>query len=110
MGMDLVLYGTLGLEVLGILICLGAFAKSLKKYKDMKEAYKEYKDNIDELINDYIGDGVFKTSEEVDKEQLMFSMDFMMYCEKKEVKKEIIKMVLGVVVMLMFVLRTLSFM
>ena len=74
MSMDLVLYGTLGLEVFMVLFGFRKIVEALVNLKDVKEGYKEYSKNIETLIKDMKADGLYKEDEEVDVDKLLFAM------------------------------------
>ena len=63
MSMDLVLYGTLGLEVFMVLFGFRKIVNALVNLKDVKEGYKEYSKNIETLIKDMKADGLYKEDE-----------------------------------------------
>lgn len=106
MNMDLMIYGSLILEVLGILICLKEFFERLIQYKNDKRYYIEYKNNIDSLISDMVNDGYYKTKEEVDINKLIFAMEIQITDSKKAIKKPII----GLIIMIIFLIRTITIM
>ena len=105
MGMDLVLYGTLGLEVLMVLFGFKKIVNALVYLKNTKECYKEYSQDIEVLIKDMKADGLYKEDEEVDADRLLFSMKLQLANAKFEVWKCIIPTLFVVP----FLIKTLTF-
>lgn len=107
MSMDLVLYGTLGLEVLGLIIGLLATIKALIHFYYSKKYYKEYstETGLKQLIFDMKTDGIYKEDEEVDTDRLLFSMKLQLANAKFEVWKCIIPTLFVVP----FLIKTLTF-
>ena len=106
MGMDLVLYGTLGLEVLIVLFGFKNIVYALVNLKDVKEGYKEYSKNIETLIKDMKGDGLYEEDEEVDVDKLLFAMNLQL----ANAKFEVWKCVITTLFIIPFLIKTLSFM
>lgn len=106
MSMDLMLYGTLGLEVLMVLFGFKKIVNALVYLKNTKECYKEYSQDIETLIKDMKADGLYKEDEEVDVDRLLFSMKLQLANAKFEVWKCIIPTLFVVP----FLIKTLTFM
>ena len=106
MSMDLVLYGTLGLEVFMVLFGFRKIVNALVNLKDVKEGYKEYSKNIETLIKDMKADGLYKEDEEVDVDKLLFAMNLQL----ANAKFEVWKCVITTLFIIPFLIRTLSFM
>ena len=88
--MSLVLYGTLGLEVFMVLFGFRKIVNALVYLKDVKEGYKEYNQNIETLIKDMKGDGLYEEDEEVDVDKLLFAKKLQLADARFEEKKCII--------------------
>ena len=106
MGMDLVLYGTLGLEVLIVLFGFKNIVYALVNLKDVKEGYEEYSKNIETLIKDMKGDGLYEEDEEVDVDKLLFAMNLQL----ANAKFEVWKCVITTLFIIPFLIKTLTFM
>lgn len=106
MSMDLVLYGTLGLEVLIVLFGFKNIVYALVNLKDIKECYKEYNQNIETLIKDMKADGLYKEDEEVDVDKLLFAMNLQL----TDAKFEVWKSVITTLFIIPFLIKTLTFM
>ena len=105
MGMDLVLYGTLGLEVFMVLFGFRMIINALVNLKDVKEGYKEYSKNIETLIKDMKADGLYKEDEEVDADRLLFSMNLQL----ADAKFKVWKCIIATLIIVPFLIKTLSF-
>ena len=106
MSMDLVLYGTLGLEVFMVLFGFRKIVNALVNLKDVKEGYKEYSKNIETLIKDMKADGLYKEDEEVDVDKLLFAMKLQL----ANAKFEVWKCVITTLFIIPFLIKTLTFM
>ena len=106
MNMDLVLYGTLGLEVFMVLFGFRMIINALVNLKDVKEGYKEYSQDIEMLIRDMKADGLYKEDEEVDADRLLFSMKLQL----ADAKFEVWKCVIPTLFIIPFLIKTLTFM
>ena len=106
MSMDLVLYGTLGLEVLIVLFGFKNIVYALVNLKDVKEGYEEYSKNIETLIKDMKADGLYKEDEEVDVDKLLFAMNLQL----TDAKFEVWKCVITTLFIIPFLIKTLTFM
>ena len=106
MSMDLVLYGTLGLEVLGLIIGLLATIKALIHFYYSKKYYKEYstETGLKQLIFDMKTDGIYKEDEKVDIDRLLFSMELQLTDSKKQVWEGII----AIIIMVLFLVKTIN--
>ena len=105
MSMDLVLYGTLGLEVFMVLFGFRMIINALVNLKDVKEGYKEYSKNIETLIKDMKADGLYKEDEEVDVDKLLFAMKLQL----ADAKFEVWKCVIPTLFVVPFLIKTLTF-
>ena len=105
MSMDLVLYGTLGLEVFMVLFGFRKIINALVNLKDVKEGYKEYSKNIETLIKDMKADGLYKEDEEVDVDKLLFAMKLQL----ADARFEFWKCVIPTLFIIPFLIKTLSF-
>ena len=105
MSMDLVLYGTLGLEVFMVLFGFRKIVEALVNLKDVKEGYKEYSKNIETLIKDMKADGLDKEDEEVDVDKLLFAMKLQL----ADAKFEVCKCVIPTLFVVPFLIKTLTF-
>ena len=105
MSMDLVLYGTLGLEVFMVLFGFRMIINALVNLKDVKEGYKEYSKNIEMLIKDMKADGLYKEDEEVDSDRLLFSMKLQL----ADAKFKVWKCIIATLIIVPFLIKTLSF-
>ena len=105
MSMDLVLYGTLGLEVFMVLFGFRMIINALVNLKDVKEGYKEYSKNIETLIKDMKADGLYKEDEEVDVDKLLFAMNLQL----TDAKFEVWKCIIATLIIVPFLIKTLSF-
>ena len=105
MSMDLVLYGTLGLEVFMVLFGFRMIINALVNLKDVKEGYKEYSKNIETLIKDMKADGLYKEDEEVDADRLLFSMNLQL----ADAKFKVWKCIIATLIIVPFLIKTLSF-
>lgn len=107
MSMDLVLYGTLGLEVLGLIIGLLATIKALIHFYYSKKYYKEYstETGLKQLIFDMKTDGIYKEDEEVDADRLLFSMKLQL----TDAKFKVWKCIIATLIIVPFLIKTLSF-
>ena len=106
MSMDLVLYGTLGLEALIVLFGFKNIVYALVNLKDVKEGYKEYSQDIEMLIKDMKADGLYKEDEEVDADRLLFSMKLQL----ADARFEVWKCVIPTLFIVPFLIKTLTFM
>ena len=106
MGMDLVLYGTLGLEVLMVLFGFKNIVYALVNLKDVKEGYKEYSKNIETLIKDMKADGLYEEDEEVDADKLLFAMKLQL----ADARFEVWKCIIPTLFIIPFLIKTLTFM
>ena len=106
MSMSLVLYGTLGLEVFMVLFGFRKIVEALVYLKDVKEGYKEYSKNIETLIKDMKGDGLYEEDEEVDVDKLLFAMKLQL----TDAKFEVWKCVITTLFIVPFLIKTLTFM
>ena len=106
MGMDLVLYGTLGLEVFMVLFGFRKIVNALVYLKDVKEGYKEYNQNIEVLIKDMKADGLYEEDEEVDADRLLFSMNLQL----ADAKFKVWKCIIATLIIVPFLIKTLTFM
>lgn len=106
MSMDLVLYGTLGLEVLMVLFGFKKIVNALVYLKNTKECYKEYSQDIETIIKDMKADGLYKEDEEVDVDRLLFSMNLQL----TNAKFEVWKCVITTLFIIPFLIKTLTFM
>ena len=106
MSMDLVLYGTLGLEVLMMLFGFKKIVDALVNLKDVKEGYKEYSRDIETLIKDMKADGLYKEDEEVDVDKLLFAMKLQL----ADARFEFWKCVIPTLFVVPFLIKTLTFM
>ena len=106
MNMDLVLYGTLGLEVFMVLFGFRKIVNALVNLKDVKEGYKEYSKNIETLIKDMKADGLYKEDEEVDVDRLLFSMKLQL----ADARFEVWKCIIPTLFVVPFLIKTLTFM
>ena len=106
--MSLVLYGTLGLEVLGLIIGLLATIKALIHFYYSKKYYKEYstETGLKQLVFDMKMDGMYKEDEKVDVDRLLFVMQLQLSDSKKQVWKGII----AIFIMILFLIRTITIM
>ena len=107
MSMDLVLYGTLGLEVVGLIIGLLATIKALIHFYYSKKYYKEYstETGLKQLIFDMKIDGIYKEDEEVDTDRLLFSMNLQL----ADAKFKVWKCIIATLIIVPFLIKTLSF-
>lgn len=105
MSMSLVLYGTLGLEVLMVLFGFKKIVNALVYFKNTKECYKEYSQDIETLIKDMKADGLYKEDEEVDVDRLLFSMKLQL----ANAKFEVWKCVIPTLFVVPFLIKTLTF-
>ena len=103
--MSLVLYGTLGLEVLMVLFGFKKIVEALINLKGSKECYKEYSQDIDLLIKDMKGDGFYKEDEEVDADRLLFSMKLQL----ADAKFKVWKCIIATLIIVPFLIKTLTF-
>ena len=108
MGMDLVLYGTLGLEVFMVLFGFRKIINALVNLKDVKEGYKEYstETGLKQLIFDMKTDGIYKEDEEVDADRLLFSMKLQL----TDAKFKVWKCIIATLIIVPFLIKTLTFM
>ena len=106
MSMDLVLYGTLGLEVFMVLFGFRMIINALVNLKDVKEGYKEYSKNIETLIKDMKADGLYKEDEEVDVDKLLFAMKLQL----ADARFEVWKCIIPTLFIVPFLIKTLTFM
>ena len=106
MSMDLVLYGTLGLEVLMMLFGFKKIVDALVNLKDVKEGYKEYSRDIETLIKDMKADGLYKEDEEVDADKLLFAMKLQL----ADARFEVWKCIIPTLFIIPFLIKTLTFM
>ena len=106
MSMDLVLYGTLGLEVFMVLFGFRKIVNALVYLKNTKECYKEYSQDIEMLIKDMKADGLYKEDEEVDADRLLFAMNLQL----TDAKFEVWKCVITTLFIIPFLIKTLTFM
>ena len=106
MSMDLVLYGTLGLEVFMVLFGFRMIINALVNLKDVKEGYKEYSRDIETLIKDIKADGLYKEDEEVDVDKLLFAMKLQL----ADARFEFWKCVIPTLFVVPFLIKTLTFM
>ena len=104
--MSLVLYGTLGLEVFMVLFGFRKIVNALVNLKDVKEGYKEYSKNIETLIKDMKGDGLYEEDEEVDVDKLLFAMKLQL----ADARFEFWKCVIPTLFVVPFLIKTLTFM
>ena len=106
--MSLVLYGTLGLEVIGLIIGLLATIKALIHFYYSKKYYKEYstETGLKQLIFDMKIDGIYKEDEEVDVDRLLFSMKLQL----ADAKFKVWKCIIATLIIVPFLIKTLSFM
>ena len=105
MSMDLVLYGTLGLEVFMVLFGFRKIVNALVYLKNTKECYKEYSQDIETLIKDMKADGLYKEDEEVDADRLLFSMKLQL----ADAKFKVWKCIIATLIIVPFLIKTLSF-
>ena len=105
MSMSLVLYGTLGLEVFMVLFGFKKIVNALVYFKNTKECYKEYSQDIEILIKDMKADGLYKEDEEVDVDRLLFSMKLQL----ANAKFEVWKCVIPTLFVVPFLIKTLTF-
>ena len=105
MSMDLVLYGTLGLEVFMVLFGFRKIVEALVYLKNTKECYKEYSKNIETLIKDMKADGLYEEDEEVDADKLLFAMKLQL----ADARFEFWKCVIPTLFIIPFLIKTLSF-
>ena len=107
MSMDLVLYGTLGLEVVGLIIGLLATIKALIHFYYSKKYYKEYstETGLKQLIFDMKIDGIYKEDEEVDVDRLLFSMELQL----ADAKFKVWKCIIATLIIIPFLIKTLTF-
>ena len=105
MSMDLVLYGTLGLEVFMVLFGFRKIVNALVKLKGVKEGYKEYSKNIETLIKDMKADCLYEEDEEVDADKLLFAMRLQL----ADARFEFWKCVIPTLFVVPFLIKTLSF-
>ena len=105
--MSLVLYGTLGLEVIGLIIGLLATIKALIHFYYSKKYYKEYstETGLKQLIFDMKIDGIYKEDEEVDVDRLLFSMKLQL----ADAKFKVWKCIIATLIIVPFLIKTLSF-
>ena len=106
MSMDLVLYGTLSLEIFMVLFGFRMIINALVNLKDVKEGYKEYSKNIEMLIKDMKADGLYKEDEEVDVDKLLFAMKLQL----ADARFEFWKCVIPTLFVVPFLIKTLTFM
>ena len=106
MSMSLVLYGTLGLEVLMVLFGFKKIVNALVYFKNTKECYKEYSQNIEVLIKDMKADGLYEEDEEVDADKLLFAMKLQL----ADAKFEVWKCIIPTLFVVPFLIKTLTFM
>ena len=106
MSMDLVLYGTLGLEVFMVLFGFRKIVNALVYLKNTKECYKEYSQDIEMLIKDMKADGLYEEDEEVDADKLLFAMNLQL----TDAKFEVWKCVITTLFIIPFLIKTLTFM
>ena len=104
--MDLVLYGTLGLEVFMVLFGFRKIVEALVYLHNSKKCYKEYSQNIETLIKDMKGDGLYKKDEEVDVDKLLFAMKLQL----ANARFKVWKYVIPTLFIVLFLIKTLSFM
>ena len=105
MSMDLVLYGTLSLEVLMVLFGFKKIVDALVHLHYSKKYYKEYSQNTETLIKDMKGDGLYKEDEEVDVDKLLFSMKLQL----ADARFKVWKCVIPTLFIVPFLIKTLSF-
>ena len=105
MSMDLVLYGTLSLEVLMVLFGFKKIVDALVHLHYSKKYYKEYSQNIEALIKDMKADGLYKEDEEVDVDRLLFYMKLQL----TDAKFEVWKCVIPTLFIVPFLIKTLTF-
>ena len=103
MSMDLVLYGTLGLEVFMVLFGFRKIVEALVDLKKVKEGYKEYSQNMDLLIKDMDKDGFLKEDDTV--ESLLFAMKLQL----ADAKFKVWKCIIATLIIVPFLIKTLSF-
>ena len=108
MNMDLMIYGSLILEVLGLIIGLWATIKALVDFHYSKKYYKEYSTEIGlkQLVFDMKMDGMYKEDEKVDVDRLLFVMQLQLSNSKKQIWKGII----AISIMIIFLIRTITIM
>ena len=106
MSMDLVLYGTLGLEAFMVLFGFRKIVNALVNLKDVKEGYKEYSRDIETLIKDMKADGLYKEDEEVDVDKLLFAMKLQL----ADARFEVWKCIIPTLFIIPFLIKTLTFM
>ena len=108
MNMNLMIYGSLILEVLGLIIGLWATIKALVNFYYSKKYYKEYstETGLEQLVFDMKTDGFYKENEKVDVDRLLFVMQLQLYDSKKQVWKGII----AIFIMIIFLIRTITIM
>lgn len=93
----------LGLEVVGLGIGLNAFIKAIVHFYFSRKYYKEYLANMSMLVEDMKNDGLYEEDEEVDADRLLFAMKLQLRNSKVEVFKGII----AILIMTIFLLKTL---
>ena len=106
MSMDLVLYGTLGLEVFMVLFGFKKIVDALVHLHYSKKYYKEYSQNIETLIKDMKADGLYEEDEEVDADKLLFAMKLQL----ADARFEVWKCIIPTLFIIPFLIKTLSFM
>lgn len=108
MNMNLMIYGSLILEVLGLIIGLWATIKALVNFYYSKKYYKEYstETGLEQLVFDMKTDGFYKENEKVDVDRLLFVMQLQLSDSKKQVWKGIIT----IFIMILFLIRTITIM
>lgn len=106
MSMSLVLYGTLGLEVVMVLFGFKKIVNALVHLHNSKKYYKEYSRDIKLLIKDMKADGLYKEDEEVDVDKLLFSMKLQL----ADARFEVWKCIIPTLFVVPFLIKTLTFM
>ena len=108
MNINLMIYGSLILEVLGLIIGLWATIKALVNFHYSKKYYKEYstETGLEQLVFDMKTDGFYKENEKVDVDRLLFVMQLQLSDSKKQVWKGLI----ALIIMIIFLIRTITIM
>lgn len=103
MSMDLVLYGTLGLEVFMVLFGFKKIVDALVHLHYSKKYYKEYSQDMDLLIKDMSEDGFLKEDDTI--ENLLFAMKLQL----ADARFEVWKCVVATLFIVPFLIKTLMF-
>ena len=108
MNINLMIYGSLILEVLGLIIGLWVTIKALVDFHYSKKYYKEYstETGLKQLVFDMKNDGMYKEDEKVDIDRLLFVMQLQLSNSKKQIWKGII----AIFIMILFLIRTITIM